>query len=148
MLRTLNAGALMLAATMHNCFIILIVLLQSTVTWYYACLVQIKECHEFARLSAECFGYAIFIPVGGKVCPPPLPLGWDFDAHAFNPLPDPPGKAMEPSLKPCRTAVVQLLQAAQVRQLAITLPDEQKRTMSASAQRAIYPILDDRCEPP
>jgi hypothetical protein len=79
--------------------------------------------------------------------PPPSPL----EVHGFNPQPDPPGKIMEPQPQPWRIAVVQLLQAAQAKDLATRLPDDQgqiKKTMANTAQKAIDSILDDWCGTP
>ena len=78
--------------------------------------------------------------------PPPAPLHGLFGAQAsnpraFNPQPDPPG---EP--EPWRVAVLQLLQAVQVKDLATRLPDGKlKDELESSAGRAISDILDDWC---
>jgi hypothetical protein len=81
--------------------------------------------------------------------PPPEPLHGLFGAYAFNPQPDPPGTILGPSPEPWRVAVLQLVQAAQAKDLATRLPEGHlKNTLASSAGRAIDNILDDVCGTP
>jgi hypothetical protein len=87
--------------------------------------------------------------------PPPSPLQELFGAHAinpraFNPQPDPPGAPiLYPEPEPWRIAVLQLLQAAQAKDLAARLPDERlKQALERSAGGAINSIIDDWCGTP
>ena len=78
------------------------------------------------------------------------PLG-PLEAVALNPQPLPPGEAanLGPSPEPWRVAVVQLVRAAQAKNLAAGLPEGQQRSgLEKSAGTAIETILDDWCGTP
>jgi hypothetical protein len=86
--------------------------------------------------------------------PPPSPLYGGlgtqaFNLAAFNPQPEPPGIILDPTPEPWRIAVLQLLQAAQAKDLAARLPDGPlKHALESSAGSATNSILDDWCGTP